>query len=219
MAGYFITFEGGEGNGKTTQSRLLAKHLRAKGYEVVETREPGGTKGSEAIRHFLLSGKTEAIGPQIEAYLIAAARLAHLEEVIRPALKNGSVVICDRFIDSTRVYQGLNPQISQAWLEALLALVVSETMPNITFLLDCPVSIAIERAILRRGQENADRFEKEALSLHEARRQAFLCLAKKETKRFRIIDGGITPLEIAALIAQSCDEAMIKQEAKSCAKN
>ncbi|WP_332060852.1 dTMP kinase [Bartonella sp. CB74] len=189
MSGYFITFEGGEGVGKTTQISLLAQYLCSKGYDVVITREPGGTAGAEAIRHILLSGQAQHYGSLIEAVLFTAARADHVSEVIAPSLQEGKIVLCDRFIDSTRVYQGLNNAVSSRTLSVLECVAVNGIIPNLTFLLDIPATCGMERANLRRKEtETIDCFEKDELKIQEQRRQAFLRLAKQEPDRFRVID-------------------------------
>ncbi|CDO40212.1 dTMP kinase [Bartonella henselae] len=213
MSGYFITFEGGEGVGKTTQIFLLAQHLYGKGYDVLTTREPGGTAGAEIIRHILLSGQVQQhYGPLIEAILFTAARIDHVSEVIMPSLQKGKVVLCDRFIDSTRVYQGLNDKVSSSTLAVLEYLALNKIKPQITFLLDIPARCSMKRANLRREKaEKIDYFEKDELKIQEQRRQAFLQLAKQEPHRFRVIDGTDTVEVIAQQIRDICDQVMLDQ--------
>ncbi len=153
MSGYFITFEGGEGVGKTVQISLLAESLSHQGYDVVTTREPGGTPGAEAIRHILLSGQTQQYGPLIEAVLFTAARADHFHEVIAPSLQKGKIVLCDRFIDSTRVYQGLNNRVSSSLLSVLECIALNGILPHLTFLLDMPAMCGMKRANLRRKKQ------------------------------------------------------------------
>ncbi|WP_336276811.1 dTMP kinase [Bartonella sp. CB178] len=189
MPGYFITFEGGEGAGKTTQVSLLNQYLHSKGYNVVTTREPGGTIGAEIMRHVLLTGQTRDYGPIMEAVLLTAARSDHVSELITPSLQKGKIVLCDRFIDSTRVYQGLNNMISPSILSTLESIATNGIMPDLTFLLDVPAEYGVKRADLRRKKtETADYFEKDELNIQEQRRRAFLQLAKQEPHRFRVID-------------------------------
>ncbi|AGF74524.1 thymidylate kinase [Bartonella australis AUST/NH1] len=210
MSGYFITFEGGEGAGKTTQIFFLAQYFRNKGYEVVVTREPGGTAGAEAIRYILLSGNVEQYGAFAEAILFTAARADHVAKVIAPSLKEGKIVLCDRFIDSTRVYQGLNGQVSSHILSILEDIGMCGIIPNLTFLLDVPAKFGVQRTNLRRKKtEKIDYFEKDELSVQEQRRQAFLQLAKNEPHRFRVIDATGTIEMIAHKIKDICHKVML----------
>ncbi|WP_062010838.1 dTMP kinase [Aureimonas sp. AU4] len=187
--GWFVTFEGGEGAGKTTQIARLARTLRSRGCDVVSTREPGGTPGADAIRSLVLSGAAEDLGTETEAILFAAARLDHIALVIRPALERGAIVLCDRFHDSTRVYQGLATGSDQEFLKIVEDAVLEDIRPSLTLMLDLPAEIGLARASARR--QNAalpDRFEKETLALHEARRQGFLTIARSEPDRCVVID-------------------------------
>ncbi|WP_152048221.1 dTMP kinase [Aureimonas psammosilenae] len=195
-----MTFEGGEGSGKSTQIQLLAERLRRDGHPVVTTREPGGSVGAEALRHVILSGEARALSPDLEPLLFAAARIDHLECVIRPALRRGSVVICDRFIDSTRVYQGVGPAELRL-VEELERVSVGETMPDLTVVLDVQASEGLKRAARRRGDAGADRFESEALDVHERRRSRFLDIAAKEPRRCVVVDGSRTVGDVASEIA------------------
>lgn len=187
--GLFISFEGGEGAGKSTQIRILAETLRSRGLEVVVTREPGGSPGAEAIRHVLLSGAAEAFGVRMEAMLFAAARNDHVEEVIRPALESGAVVLCDRFLDSSRVYQGTTGNLETDFIETLQRIAVDGTMPDLTLIFDIPAVDGLARA-RKRADDGAtpDRFEKEELETHEKRREAYLDIALNEPRRCRIVD-------------------------------
>lgn len=187
--GLFISFEGGEGAGKSTQIRILAETLRSRGLEVVVTREPGGSPGAEAIRHVLLSGAAEAFGVRMEAMLFAAARNDHVEEVIRPALESGAVVLCDRFLDSSRVYQGTTGNLEPDFIETLQRIAVDGTMPDLTLIFDIPAVDGLARARKRADDGAApDRFEKEELETHEKRREAYLDIALNEPRRCRIVD-------------------------------
>ena len=136
VSGHFITFEGGEGAGKSTQIKLLAKALRTLGYDVVETREPGGSAGAEALRHVILSGAAENFGPAMEAILFAAARNDHVNEVIRPAVERGAIVLCDRYMDSTRVYQGSDGALTPDFVKQLEAVAIEDMVPDLTIILD-----------------------------------------------------------------------------------
>ncbi|CAN7359328.1 dTMP kinase [Rhizobium sp. LjRoot254] len=199
--GLFVTFEGGEGTGKSTQIRLLADRLRRKGIDVLVTREPGGSPGAEAIRHVILSGAAEEYGTRMEALLFAAARNDHVEEIIRPALKSGAVVLCDRFMDSSRVYQGITGNLEPAFVQNLERIAVNGVTPDCTIILDIPAADGLKRAKLRAGesgQEQAlDRFEREELDTHEKRREAFLDIAAADPLRCRVVDAAGTPEEIA----------------------
>jgi dTMP kinase len=209
--GLFITFEGGEGAGKSTQIRMLAATLRASGHEVVVTREPGGSPGAEAIRHVVLSGAAEPFGPQMEAVLFAAARADHIDRTIRPALERGAVVLSDRFVDSSRVYQGVTGGLERSFMETLERATLEDMMPDLTLILDIDPEEGMRRAGARRGTSEADRFEKEGLSLHRRRRKAFLEIAKAEPKRCTVIDASKTAEKIAAEIT-SAAEAVIDRK-------
>jgi dTMP kinase len=200
MRGRFITFEGGEGAGKSTHARLLARRLEALGIEVVLTREPGGSLGAEIMRHVILSGAAKPFGPSAEAVLFAAARDDHLNQTIRPALARGAWVICDRFADSTRVYQGVLGDVDINLIKALERIVVGEDKPDLTIILDVPAEQGMERAAERRGAGVADRFEAEAIEYHAQLRTAFLTLAVQEANRCAVIDTTRPRSEVADLI-------------------
>ena len=155
--GHFITFEGGEGTGKSTQAKLLAARLKSLGIDVLLTREPGGSPGAEAVRHVLLSGAAKPLGPYAEAILFAAARDDHVRCAIRPALERGTWVISDRFADSTRVYQGALGNIDPKLIRRLEQITIGGTRPNLTFILDLPAEIGLKRAARRRGSRARDR--------------------------------------------------------------
>lgn len=192
--GFFITFEGGEGAGKSTQIERLARKMRAKKYDVVVTREPGGSPGAEAVRHVLLSGAAEPFGPKMEALLFAAARSDHVEQVIRPAVERGSIVLCDRFLDSSRVYQGVTGGIDPVFMDTLEQVAINGMMPDMTLIFDIDPVEGLRRATLRRGADaDADRFEKETLAIHQARREAFLAIAAAEPRRCIVIDASADP--------------------------
>ena len=159
MRGHFITFEGGEGSGKSTHAATLAHRLKSLGLEVVLTREPGGSTGAEIIRHILLSGLAKPLGAETEAILFAAARDDHVRNTILPALESGRWVICDRFIDLTRVYQGALGHVDQRLIRSLERVTVGQAFPELTFILDVPAEIGLARATRRRGEDAADRFE------------------------------------------------------------
>src|SRR5262249_50434482 len=188
MRGRFITFEGGEGTGKSTHAALLADRLKGLGIAVVLTREPGGSPGAEVIRHVLLSGVAKPLGPEAEAMLFAAARADHVRNTIEPALARGAWVVSDRFIDSTRVYQGSLGHLDPKFMRALERVTVGELRPDLTFILDVPAQGGLERAKERRAGGSADRFESESLSFHEELRQAFRMLVMSEGARCVVID-------------------------------
>ena len=190
MTGAFITFEGGEGAGKSTQIARIRRRIEAAGQPVLVTREPGGSPRAERIRSFLLSGQAKAHGPLAEAVLFSVARMDHLERTIRPALAAGTHVLCDRFADSTRAYQGALGQLDGRTLNILERLAVEDTQPDLTVILDLPPEAGLER--IRRRQvargEGADRFESEGLSFHTALREAFLRIAAAAPHRCVVVD-------------------------------
>jgi dTMP kinase len=200
MRGCFITFEGGEGSGKSTQVAMLAQRLRDSGIEVHVTREPGGSPGAEIIRHVLLAGGGKPFGAEAEAILFAAARDDHVSNVIRPALQRGSWVLCDRFIDSTRVYQGILGGVDASFIRALERLTVGETLPDLTFVLDIPAKTGLNRAGARRGKAAADRFETESVEFHQRLREAYRSLADAEPARCVLINARAGKEEIAEQI-------------------
>ncbi|THF60025.1 dTMP kinase [Ollibium composti] len=207
--GFFITFEGGEGAGKSTQIQRLARKLRAKKYDVVVTREPGGSPGAEAVRHVLLSGAAEPFGPKMEALLFAAARSDHVEQVIRPAVERGANVLCDRFMDSSRVYQGVTGGLDPAFMQELEAVAINGMVPDLTLILDLDAAEGLRRANARRAAaDGPDRFEKETLSIHERRREAFLAIAKAEPERCRVIDAAASADAVEDAITDSVFAAL-----------
>jgi dTMP kinase len=188
MRGRFITFEGGEGTGKSTHAALLAQRLRALGIGVVLTREPGGSPGAEIIRHVILSGAAKPLGPHAEAILFAAARDDHIRNTIAPALARGRWVISDRFTDSTRIYQGTLGRVDPLLIQGLERVTVGNLKPDITFVLDVPADIGMARAKARRGDDDTDRFEAESLDYHEKLCDAFRMLALSEPDRCVLIN-------------------------------
>jgi dTMP kinase len=208
MRGCFITFEGGEGSGKSTQVALLAERLRLRGIDVVTTREPGGSPGAEAMRHLLLSGLVKPLGPTAETMIFAAARDDHVQATIAPALLRGTWVICDRFIDSTRVYQGALGNVDRRIIRALERATVGDTMPDLTFILDVPVEVGFAR-VSSRGQEK-DRFEAEEIEFHIQLREAFLDLARDEPRRCVVIDASQSPETVATRIWLAVVERLLK---------
>jgi dTMP kinase len=200
--GLFVSFEGGEGAGKSTQIRRLAETLRKRGHQVLVTREPGGSAGAEAVRHVLLSGAAEAYGVRMEALLFAAARNDHVEEVIRPAITRGTIVLCDRFIDSSRVYQGITGNLEAAFIDGLERVAVAGLKADLTLILDLPADKGLARARRRSAEAGStaapDRFEKEEVEVHEMRRQAFLDIAAADELRCRVIDADRSEGVVAA---------------------
>jgi len=187
----FITFEGIEGCGKTTQIGLLTSFLKSLHRPFLLTREPGGTGVGERIRQILLSSENVGIEPMAELYLYAAARVQHLHQVISPALREGKVVICDRFADATLAYQGYGRGVDLVWIEGIHARTMENVKPDLTFLLDLPVEEGLRRALKRMENHSVkeDRFEKEALDFHRRVREGYLSLARNEPRRIIVLDG------------------------------
>jgi dTMP kinase len=187
MAGAFLTLEGPEGSGKSTQIRLLGAALRKAGYAVAYTREPGGTLIAEAIRETLLSASPkEPITPQTEALLVLAARSQHVAHMIRPALARGAIVLCDRFADSTFAYQGFGRGLSLSWLQTANRAATGGLTPHLTLLLDVPASIGLARR--RQAGGNPNRLDRESAEFHRRVRRGFLRLAARTPRRIKIID-------------------------------
>jgi dTMP kinase len=208
MRGKFITFEGGEGTGKSTQAAMLALRLESCGLAVQLTREPGGSPGAEIIRHVLLTGAAKPLGADVEAMLFAAARDDHVQCTILPALRSGKWVVCDRFADSTRVYQGILGQVDQKLINVLERVSVGELSPDLTVLLDLPVQAGLERAKLRRGNAQADRFEGEGAEFHERLRDAYLAVAAREPDRCVVIDASASKEVVANAIWQAVESRL-----------
>jgi len=200
MPGKFITFEGGEGAGKSTQVERLAERLRALGLSVVVSREPGGSAGAEAIRHVLLSGAAKPLGPHAEAILFAAARADHLRQTIRPALERGQWVISDRFADSTRIYQGVLGNVDARLIGRLEKLTVGDLGPHLTIILDIPPEEGLARITRRRGDAPVDRFEAEAFDFHKKLREAYLELAEREPNRCVVINAGADAATVSEFV-------------------
>jgi dTMP kinase len=213
--GRFITFEGGEGVGKSTQLDRLAAHLRACGLEVVTTREPGGTPKAEALRKVLLSGRIAPLGPLAEAALFAAARIDHVDKLIAPALARGVFVLCDRFTDSTRAYQGARGGVDPQTLALLEQAAVGDLRPDLTIILDLPHEQGMARAAKRRAATGlrADRFEAEDAAFHEGLRRAFLAIAEQEPERCCVIDASQPLEETARAIRQIVDARFLETQA------
>ena len=200
MRGKFVTLEGGEGAGKSTQARLLAEHLRSLGHECVVTREPGGSPVAEALREVILSGAAAPLGPSAETVLFAAARIDHVVQTILPALARGAFVVCDRFTDSTRVYQGALGKVDPGLIRTLEEIATAQCRPDLTLVLDLPAQTGLARAAARRAQQAADRYEAEGLAFHEGLRIAFLEIAASEPTRCKVVDAAKGPEEVAQAI-------------------
>ena len=186
--GKFISFEGGEGSGKSTQIKLLADRLSAAKLRAIVTREPGGSPGAEIIRHVVLSGMGKLLGPDAETLLFAAARDDHVHTVIQPALSQGTWVLCDRFSDSTRAYQGRLGNVLPGVLNAMQRVTIGDLKPDLTIILDVPVEIGLKRASVRRGADAPDRFESEDVKFHQDLRDAYRQIAAEDPQRCVLID-------------------------------
>src|SRR4051812_31005273 len=200
MSGRFITFEGGEGTGKSTHASILAARLKSFGIRAQLTREPGGSPGAEIMRYILLSGVARPLGANTEAVLFAAARDDHLTTLIRPALAQGKWVVCDRFADSTRIYQGVAGDVDSLAIRAMERIIVGNTRPNLTFILDVPAKEGMSRAAKRRGKAGIDRFEAETLAFNEKLRDGFLTWAANEPERCVLIDATTSKEEVSEQI-------------------
>ena len=198
--GKFITFEGGEGSGKSTQIKKLAERLAAAKLRAIVTREPGGSPGAEIMRHLVLSGMGKLLGPEAETLLFAAARDDHVRTVIQPALSQGTWVLCDRFSDSTRVYQGSLWQVSPIVLNAMQRVTIGDLKPDLTIILDVPVEVGLKRAAARRGKGAPDRFEAEDIKFHQDLRDAYRQIAAEDPKRCVLIDASASPEAVAAQV-------------------
>ncbi|MBF0158928.1 MAG: dTMP kinase [Magnetococcales bacterium] len=206
MPGHFITFEGGEGCGKTTQVALLAQRLSQMGTTVVTTREPGGSPLAERLRTLLLQPSPhETIEPITELLLMSAARCQHLAHKIQPALADGQWVLCDRFHDSSWVYQGCGRGLAPDLIATLNGWVTATTFPDLTFILDIDPVIGLQRTLQRDG--NQDRFAREGMAFHQRLRQGFLQLAQQHPQRCRLIDAAQSPEQIAEQIWQQLQQA------------
>lgn len=202
--GLLISFEGIDGSGKSTQARMLADHLRDKGRDVVLTREPGGSPGAEEIRALVLQGAPDRWSAETEILLFTAARRDHLERTIQPALAAGKVVICDRFADSTRMYQGLSRGDLRKTVDDLHALMIG-VEPDLTILIDMDPAKGLSRALSRQTAE--ERFEDFGEELQTKMRAGFLALAKEFSERFRVIDGGRSVEDVSVDVVNIFDRA------------
>lgn len=198
----FIAFEGGEGAGKSTQEQRLVAHLTEQGYDVVRTREPGGTPAGEAIRAIVLSPEYEGLDDRAEALLFAASRGEHVARVIRPALERGAVVVCDRYLDSSVAYQGAGRDLGPDVVRELSLWATDALVPDLTIVLDVDPEVGLARLASR------DRLEAQPLAYHQRVRQAYLDLAAEEPQRYLVIDAQRDPDAIAAEIRHAVDVRM-----------
>ena len=220
--GKFITFEGGEGSGKSTQARLLAEALETRGRAVVLTREPGGSPFAERVREVLLDPATPPHAPLSEALLFYAARADHLARTIRPALAAGRWVVCDRFSDSTRVYQGHAGELDPGLIEALERMIVAPTRPDLTVVIDIPATEGLARATVRRAAvptpegrsgSSADAYEARDIAFHERLREGFLAIAEAEPQRCIVMDGRLPAEEVAARVWTEVERRLMPEGA------
>jgi len=208
--GLFVTFEGTEGSGKTTQCHRLARSLRKQGYQVLETREPGGTPLAETLRKLLLASTkppdhTEFITPACETMLIFAARSQHIEHVIQPALAKGMIVLCDRFFDSTLAYQGYARSLDKTFLNDAQQFITHGLQPHLTFFLNLPVQDGLTR---RQHTKNLNRLDKESLRFHQRVRRGFLALTKEHLKRIQTVDARQSPHALASQIISMTEKVI-----------
>jgi dTMP kinase len=217
--GRFISFEGGEGSGKSTQIKTLAERLDAAKLRTIVTREPGGSPGAEIIRHLLLSGMGKLLGPDAETLLFAAARDDHVHTVIEPALHQGVWVLCDRFSDSTRVYQGRLGNVSPAVMNAMERLTIGDLKPDLTVILDVPVEVGMQRAAARRGSGAPDRFEAENIQFHQQLRDAYREIAVAEPQRCVLIDANADASVVAANVWAALRDRFFTASADSVASS
>ncbi|MEX1179655.1 MAG: dTMP kinase [Cucumibacter sp.] len=217
MTARFITFEGGEGVGKSTQIKRLMANLNRAGVPVVRTREPGGTPKAEAIRSFILQGRCQDWGPGAEAVLFAAARLDHVKALIAPSLEAGKWVLSDRFADSTRAYQGLTGGVPDLLIDGLEVLALDGRAPDLTFVMDMDPTDAFERVARKAEEEGVpvikDRFEKETLDWHRKLREGYLEIARRNQGRCIVIDAGGNEDEIEAKIWATLSERFAELKA------
>jgi dTMP kinase len=212
--GCFITLEGGEGAGKTTQIGHILQNLRQAGINAIATREPGGSPGAETLRKVLLSGVVKPLGPAAEAILFAAARIDHIDQTIEPALASGAFVVCDRFADSTRAYQGALGRLDPAFLRALERVVLGDLRPDLTLILDIPAEEGRVRAARRRSaEETLDRFESEGPAFHESVRAAFLAIGASDPARCVVVDAALPEEDVAQVIWNAIVCRLIAQPA------
>ena len=213
IRGRFITFEGGEGSGKSTQIKTLADRLAAAKLRAIVTREPGGSPGAEIVRHLVLSGMGKLLGPEAETLLFAAARDDHVHTVIEPALQQGIWVLCDRFADSTRAYQGKLGHVDPKILNALERVTIGDLKPDLTVILDVPVEVGLQRAAARRGAGMPDRFEAEDINFHQRLREAYRQIAADEPQRCVLIDANADSATVSGRVWGALHERLLATDA------
>ena len=213
--GRFVTFEGGEGSGKSTQIKALAQRLDAAKLRAIVTREPGGSPGAEIIRHLVLSGIGKLLGADAETLLFAAARDDHVRSVIKPALNQGIWVLCDRFSDSTRAYQGSLGNVAPAVLNAMERVTIGDLKPDLTIILDVPVEVGMQRAAARRGSGAPDRFVAEDIKFHQQLRDAYRQIAAAEPQRCVLIDADADTATVAAAVWAAVRDRLFAVDAGS----
>jgi dTMP kinase len=214
VRGRLITLEGGEGAGKSTQLSHILRWLRQIGIDAIGTREPGGSPGAEILRKILLSGSVARLGPAAEALLFAAARIDHIDATIEPALACGQFVVCDRFADSTRAYQGAQGKLDPRFLRALERVTLGDVRPDLTLIFDLPPAHGLTRAASRRGGDGPDRFEREDLHFHERLRAAFLAIAAEEPGRCAVIDASRPEEDVSQTIFGIISDRLLAQAAR-----
>jgi dTMP kinase len=213
---FFITFEGIEGCGKSTQVALLARHLSKAGHAVMTTREPGGCPIADQVRDILLDAANRDMAPVTELLLYAAARAQHVNEIVAPALESGQIVLCDRFTDATVAYQGYGRGLDLAVIEVLNRMARGNIRPDLTILVDCPVEIGLSRAMARINVSSGareERFELESLQFHRKVREGYLSLSQMEPDRFIVIDGSRTIEETETAIASAVIDRLPREAA------
>lgn len=210
--GHFITFEGIEGSGKSTQAARLAGHLESRGLPVVLTREPGGTGIGAQIRRILLSAGNDDLDPLAELFLYQADRAQHTAEVVVPALESGAWVVCDRFMDATTVYQGIVRGLSTGLVRGMNAVAARGVHPRLTCLIDCPVDVGLARARKREAGGSQDRFERENREFHEAVRRGYLSLAAEEPERFAVMDGTLGIDDLESVVRRRVGKLIVEAE-------
>ncbi len=213
--GRFITFEGGEGSGKSTQIRALAERLETARLRPIVTREPGGSPGAEIMRHLVLSGMGKLLGADAETLLFAAARDDHVRSVIKPALDQGIWVLCDRFSDSTRAYQGSLGNVAPEVLNAMERVTIGGLKPDLTIILDVPAEVGMQRAASRRGTGTPDRFEAEDIKFHQQLRDAYRQIAAAEPQRCLLIDANADAAAVGAAVWAAVHERFFAVNATS----
>jgi dTMP kinase len=213
--GLFITLEGIDGTGKSTQLRLLVQHLKKRGFAVRATREPGGTKVGERIRKILLASTTTRLAPLAELALMYAARAQHLQEVIRPALARGEIVVSDRYNDASLAYQGYGRELGVATVRAFDRIICAHTQPHLTIVLDLPPRLSLERAHGResRRKSKQERFELQGMRFHETVRNAYLAIARKEPRRVKVVRADAPVGEVQVQIRKLVDAFLARQKA------